>query len=878
MTGPLPGMPSGPLPPPPPLTSRASNPHIHAHAQAHSRSGSGSGHSPSSASPNSLNSTTPTPTLAGRVPGPPPPLVAVRMRAGSAAVGMGGAVNSATAPGPVPPARGAHGGHGGHGRSASISGPVGAGVVGAPVRKGSDGSESAGPGLSVGALGGGVRGGSTPSLVPSGMVMNVLTGRPFVAPPPPPPLVTVRTNIVNTVNPAMRKSSINAGAMSPVYASPPAQHTPHTSPTLGYAAPPAHGSPASAGSNLSHTSHISHASSKMGSGRSMSPPPPPPPPLSMSAVLLARRGDGAGGVGAYPASVNGAGGYSTPSGGPNSAAASTPSSARSAAAGFAWRYSDGGSESPGTAATTPASRESGGWGSGVERGDSQRSERSEKYAGSPLTQSAYASTNNSSSSFVAGPTVGSPLTSSPLRSPTSPRDKRERRRLRLHSPVDVEVAAEDGDGRDAPPLTPPIHSHPLGDECDAEAPNSALADEGDPNRGWLAALEGEVRGEEMDGVLLSPPTFASADPEDLDPDDDSLDLYDDAGYLDDGNDTFDAYTAPRARSPSPIRYARRASVDADLIMSDSSDEDELSDIERPSIAGDAMSVDSPAPSLFNDARSTFSRARSTRSRRKRRNTRPAPPPVPLASAAGLRRPRAHSADSSIMGFGDVGLAPSAMWRMEQAARAATAANHSNMNPNVAAARAGTPVSEMRYVYTASAARLPASIPPSPALLLRESASAASLSYDSAGASVSGHGHGSSESGGRHGRGGGGYSNTSPSTSKSSLPLPPLPTQKLSKKERKEREKERAREKEREKALRKSGLPHRGSFSLLRAGGGGGTANSSAEALMRGGHGTERTSSSSGGSEERFRPQRSNTTRSTSNRPALFNYLYDPAKR
>ncbi|KAJ7727724.1 hypothetical protein B0H16DRAFT_1590025 [Mycena metata] len=372
----------------------------------------------------------------------------------------------------------------------------------------------------------------------------------------------------------------------------------------------------------------------------------------------------------------------------------------------------------------------------------------------------------------------------------------------------------------------------------------------------------------MEGVMLSPPTFASADPEGFDPDDDSLDLYDDAGYLDDGNDTFDAFAAPRGRSPSPIRYARRASVDADLIMSDSSDEDDgLSDIERPptSMAGDAVSVDSPAPSLFNDSRSTFSRARSTRSRRRRRNTRPAPPPVPLASAAGLRRPRAHSADSSIMGFGDLGLAPSAMWRMEQAARAATAATQSNLNPNVA----GT---EMRYVYTA---RLPASIPPSPAMLLRESASAASLSYDSAGASVSGHGHASSESGGPLGRGGGGYSNTSPSTSKSSLPLPPLPPQKLSKKERKEREKEERARKEREKALRKSGLTHRGSFSLLRAGGGGGgTANSSAEALMRRG---PRGSSSSGGSEEQGRPQRSNTTRST-NRPALFNYLYDPAKR
>jgi hypothetical protein len=298
-------------------------------------------------------------------------------------------------------------------------------------------------------------------------------------------------------------------------------------------------------------------------------------------------------------------------------------------------------------------------------------------------------------------------------------------------------------------------------------------------------------------------------------------------------------------------------VDVDLIMSDSSDEEEdnMSDLDRAPSAymADATSFDSPAASVFNDSRSTFSRARSTRSRRKRRNTRAAPPPVPLGSAAGLHRPRARSADSSILAFGDIGLAPSEMYRMEQAARAAKAA----LPP--------VPVQEMRYVYQAAAARLPASIPPSPAMLLGRGSDGSSQ-YDSASASVSGHGHGSSESGQPHG---GGSYYPSPSTSKSSLPEKApsrRETLKQSKKEKKEREKA---EKEREKAMRKSIVPHRASFSLLR--GGSGTANSSAEALMMRGA-TERASSSSGGSDEVARPQRANKN-------VLFRSLYgDPTRR
>ncbi|KAJ7687763.1 hypothetical protein B0H17DRAFT_1136117 [Mycena rosella] len=60
-------------------------------------------------------------------------------------------------------------------------------------------------------------------------------------------------------------------------------------------------------------------------------------------------------------------------------------------------------------------------------------------------------------------------------------------------------------------------------------------------------------------------------------------------------------------SLSPVRYMRHASVDMDLIMSDSSDEeDNLSDLDRPGPGTrDGASIDSPAPS-FNDVCSTFS--------------------------------------------------------------------------------------------------------------------------------------------------------------------------------------------------------------------------------------------------------------------------------
>ncbi|KAJ6493018.1 hypothetical protein C8R45DRAFT_988674 [Mycena sanguinolenta] len=364
----------------------------------------------------------------------------------------------------------------------------------------------------------------------------------------------------------------------------------------------------------------------------------------------------------------------------------------------------------------------------------------------------------------------------------------------------------------------------------------------------------------MDGVLLSPPTFAAADPEGLDSDDDDAALndfeLDDGSYLDDPNRLDTRVRARVERSPSPIRYARRASVDEDMIMSDSSDEDDnMSDLDRASgsaniaPAADVRSFDSPAASVFNDARSTFSRARSTRSRRKRRNTRVAPPPVPLGSAAGLHRPRARSADSSILGFGDAGLAPSEMWRMEQAARAARAQ-----------APPPPPVQEMRYVYQAAAAKLPASVPPSPALLLGRGSDGSSQ-YDSTSTSVSGHGH--SSEGGMH-AGGTAYYMT-PSTSKSSLQEPPSrrETMKLSRKEKKEREKA---EREREKTMRKSSLPQRSSFSLLR-GGTAGMASSSAEALMRAT--PDRASSSSNGSDE-ARPQQ------RPNKNALFRSLYGDA--
>ncbi|KAF7350349.1 hypothetical protein MVEN_01339600 [Mycena venus] len=731
--------------------------------------------------------------------GPPPPLVTVRTRAREQ-------------------------GHG-HARSVSASGlAVSIGGSGGalpsppqPIRKGSEGSSGVdSPPLSV-----------TPALG----ILNAGTpqARPFVPPPPPPPLVTVRSNSNLSPNPQSAGSS-GSGSGS---GSGPKTHTSTGSGSTARGSPapsPIRTSPPASAIPPARTASPAPMSIAQ---RTASPPPPPPPPLSMAAVLRSRGGASANPSSAYPspypASVTSAGGHSASpasahSGGPQSAyggpasgypsaasasasasSASTPSSARSTPSGFAWRYSgDGGSESPMTAATTPAtSREGGAWGGGgdkyelPERKSVVESER--RWGGTGV------------GAVAASPLTSEPLNSAALRSPSSPQNKRERRRLRLHSPIDVEqLDLPREEDAHVPPLTPPIHSHPLEDEGEGSTgPDSAVDPPDDDGRGWLAALEGE----------------------ELDPDDDHLDLYD-GGYLDDPN----------------LMDTR------DLILSDSSDEEEdnMSDLDRASSANvaDARSFDSPAASVFNDARSTFSRARSTRSRRKRRNTRAAPPPVPLGSAAGLHRPRARSADSSILAFGDVGLAPSEMWRMEQAARAAKAA-------------AGAPVQEMRYVYQAAAARLPASVPPPPALLLGRGSDGSSQ-YDSASASISGHGHGSSESGQPHGASG--YY-ASGSTSKSSLPEPPTrkETLKLSKKEKKEREKA---EKEREKAMRKSSMPHRTSFSLLR--GGGGTANSSAEALMIRGT-TERTSSSSGGSDEIGRPQRAN-------KPALFRSLYgDPTR-
>ncbi|KAJ7659365.1 hypothetical protein B0H17DRAFT_1145380 [Mycena rosella] len=75
-----------------------------------------------------------------------------------------------------------------------------------------------------------------------------------------------------------------------------------------------------------------------------------------------------------------------------------------------------------------------------------------------------------------------------------------------------------------------------------------------------------------------------------------------------------------SRSLPPIRYTHHVSVDMDLIMSDSSDEeDNLSDLDQQGPGtGDGASIDSPAPS-FNDVCSTFSCAQSKWSRRRRRN-------------------------------------------------------------------------------------------------------------------------------------------------------------------------------------------------------------------------------------------------------------------
>lgn len=417
--------------------------------------------------------------------------------------------------------------------------------------------------------------------------------------------------------------------------------------------------------------------------------------------------------------------------------------------------------------------------------------------------------------------------------PLSP--KRERRRLRLHSPMDVSPIEAIPDANEG------VHSHPIGDESEADLDSAGGAGAGDGRAAWLAALEGEVRGEEIDGVALSPPVFATLAPgelsdEEFDDDDFALDAnpYAPAGDTL-GDDTFDtgaySYTDADAlrvvsRSPSPIRYARRRSVDG-LELTDSGEESD---------ASDAMPDDASGPSVLTDAKSTFSRARSVRSTRRRRNTRAAaPPPVPLASAAGTnRRARARSADSSILDFGEA-LAPSEMWRLEQAAR--TAAGGGGGGPK-----------EMQYVYTA---RLPASVPPP---FVAGPGSLASLS-SGRDAPSSGHGHGSSDSGRQPG-----YYAPSANTSKSSLGVHGAPgsalskkeTLKLLKREKKERERQRARDREQEKTMRKSS-----SISLLRGVGPPSThspSNSSMEGMTR----------TSGGSDELLPNKRT--------RPALLSYL------
>ncbi|KAJ7152643.1 hypothetical protein C8R43DRAFT_1003132 [Mycena crocata] len=791
---------------------------------------------------------------------------------------------------PIITSKGARTHAAGHGRSVSVSGPIAPPQPLQPVRKGSDsavvsssstptllsGTSTFAPAASQGAQG--APGNATP--------------RPFVAPPPPPPLVTVRTKgasgpIVSPAGPGTfsagnviggqgQGSAVGGGASnkSPTStkssSSPPS--TARVSPTSSRASPTVNLSPGTHGVSPSTGFHPSHIRNK--SSTSGTPPPPPPPPLSMGAVLRARSGGMGGSQSASSGSPHSsvsagsaysAGGYASshhPQG-PSPQQAHASAATRSPPGGAWHRYSAesqgttttefsespmtryGGGDSPMTAITTPGS------GAGTreapwkEYGRDTR-DSGKEYTGSPLG-------NAYSPQMLGPPTPNSPHS---LASPGG--NKRDRRRLRLHSPIDVDVASQLAP-EDSAPLTPPIHSHPLEDESEegGAGPDSAATDE---PQGWLAALEGEVRGEEMDGVALSPPTFAAADPAHLDPDDDALDLYDDFGDFDDtfdANDgSFSAFEAAptrgrRERSPSPIRYARRASVDQDLIMSDSSEEDDMSDLDRAPT--DGASINSPAPS-FNDARSTFSRARSTRSRRRRRNTRAAPPPVPLGSAAGLHRPRARSADSSIMGFGEA-LAPSEMYRLELAQKAAQEQQGG-----------GGQVTEMRYVYAAAATQLPASIPPPPQLL-GAGGSYASLSgaSQSASASGSGHGHAPASASGHgsfeSGRQQGYYS---PSTSKSSLPLPPPPKTGLKLLRREKKEKEKARD----KAMRKSN-----SFSLLKGGHGGGTANSSVEALMLRGNAVleGRASSSSGGSDELGRPQRSN-----SNKP-LFSYLYDPGR-
>ncbi|KAJ7603594.1 hypothetical protein FB45DRAFT_960224 [Roridomyces roridus] len=602
-------------------------------------------------------------------------------------------------------------------------------------------------------------------------------------PPPPPPLVTAR--------PTHGRAASLSGPLVPP---PPPPLLPYgegsrSATTLAPATPFVPPPPPpplvtirTAAARVAARGTVSPGSSPSSAGSSGSPTPSPvpPPPLTMGAVLRAQRGSpaSAGLHGGHP-------GYTT------SPLASSASTANSTPASSAWHRWDDGSgsgsgsgwseESPATAATTPAS--------------------SRDWHGSDMEKE-FETT------------------------------RRDRRRAQFTSPIDVDVGVVPG------PLTPPIHSHPL-DEDDGANPDSARDENG--NNPWLSALEGEVQGEEMNGVSLSPPVFATSGDPDLDDefDDDELDLYDD---MDVGNDQ--TFTAPapepqRDRSPSPMRYARRTSVDADMILSDSSDED--SEDEKP--IPDGASMDSGTPSF--DAKSTFSRARSVRSRRRRRNTRAAPPPVPLASAAGLnrRRSRSRSADSSD-GYREA-MAPSEMWKMEQMAKA------------------GSSQTEMR-VYRAGETRLPASIPPP---MLGASDSYASLSTGSPSASQSG--HGSTELGGY------GY-RTSPNTSKSSLPLA-LPTRKDTLKLLR-RDKNKDKDKSRDRSMRKSS-----SFSLLRGNHNAAdkSMNSSMEGLVLRAYPEryERAStSSSGGSDEagqQGRPMR--VGGGGSGGKGLRNYLYDPTR-
>nr|GAT48988.1 predicted protein [Mycena chlorophos] len=532
-------------------------------------------------------------------------------------------------------------------------------------------------------------------------------------------------------------------------------------------------------------------SASTGSTLSPKPPPPsppnPPPPLKMSSAIMARH-DAA-------AFSNSPSSYAPPPTG-NASDTSTPSSARSAPSGYTWRFSDSGTDT--TALTTP----------GTSRSDSN------VYAGSPLA-----------SATVFGAT-------------TSPTDKRERRRLQLHSPVEI-VAGSPVD-RD-----PPMHSHPIGEESEERGPESATSERS--NSRVLAALEGQVGDAEMDGVLLSPPTFASrVDDDDLD----HLDLYDDD--FDDVDDGADR--GRRGRSPSPIRYARRASVDDDMIFSDSSEEEEPDHVTM-----DNASVDSPAPSfnnsdsksVFNDARSTFSRARSTRSRRKWRNTRAAPPPVPLGSAAGMGMemvPKRHQRSRSADSLDGEGMAPSAMWRMQQEASTKPQPKRPPLPPLP---------TEMRFVYQASDARLPASIPPPPMLMMANhghaqhsgSGSAASLSAHESG-STSGHG-GSSEYGHGH------WYAPSPSTSKNSLPLPPksggfklLPSRSRKDKGKSAFASTTSHHQQQHHDPNARAPRHSSSFSLLRIGGG--TASSSVEALMNRASESSNNSVGSGSDERRVR--------------------------